>query len=135
MALKITLRPGERMIIGGAVISNGEKSSEFIVENRVPVLREKDILSESGADTPCRRIYFVIQLMYVDNPNLPEHHRHYWKLVRDVVQAAPSTVPLVDGISEEIVNGRYYQALKKTKKLIAYEKELMDNARKSLTGI
>ena len=130
MGLKITLKPKERMIIGGAVVTNGNGKSEFLVENTVPILREKDILSEREADTPCKRIYFVIQLMYIDEKKLVEHHNTYWNLVRDVVAAAPSTLPLIDQISEEILSGKYYQALKLAKQLIEYEQEVVSNVRK-----
>jgi flagellar protein FlbT len=128
MALKITLKPGERMLIGGAVVKNGSRqSAELIVENNVPVLREKDILSEKEADTPCARIYFVIQLMYIDTENLATHHESYWKLVRPILKAAPRLTGLVDQINEYILNGKYYQALKLAAELIAYEKEITGN--------
>lgn len=131
MGLKITLKPHERMIIGGAVVANGNGKSEFLVENNVPILREKDILSEYDADTPCKRIYFVIQLMYIDEKKLTEYHNTYWSLVRDVVAAAPSTLALIDQISEQILGSRYYQALKLAKNLIEYEQEAVNNVRKS----
>ena len=125
MGLKITLKPNERMIIGGAVVTNGDGKCELIIENKVTLLREKDILSEEAANTPSKRIYFTIQLMYIDNDNLAEHHKMYWKLVREVVEAAPSTIRLIDQISEHIVNNRYYQALKVADKLIDYEQEVI----------
>ena len=115
------------MFIGGAVITNGSTKTRFIIENKVPVLREKDIMSEEKADSPCRRIYFVIQLMYIDKNNLTIHHNTYWKQVRDVVAAAPSMLKLIDTISEHILRTSYYQALKLTKKLIEYEKELINH--------
>jgi len=127
--LKIILKPHEKFIIGGAVITNGDAKSTFVVENDVPILREKDILSLAAADTPCKRIYFSIQLMYVDNKNLPEHHKTYWELVKDVAEAAPSTKPLLQEISNEILHDRYYQALKLTKKLIDYELEAINRVR------
>jgi flagellar biosynthesis repressor protein FlbT len=129
MALKINLKPHERLIVGGAVISNGNSKSELIVENSVPVLREKDILREKDAHTPCKRIYFMIQLMYVDAKDLVEKHNIYWTLVKEVAKAAPSTVRLIGQISEDILNNRYYQALKLAKKLIEYEEEAMEHAR------
>ena len=129
MALKISLRPHERLIIGNAVIENSGSRSEFMVENNIPILREKDIMSASDADSPCRRIYFVIQLMYVDEKNLAEHHNSYWELVKDVVEAAPSTLGLIDQISWYILGNKYYQALKLTKKLIEYEREVTNNVR------
>jgi flagellar protein FlbT len=126
MAFKISLRPHERIIIGGAVIINGKSRAQLVIENEVPLLREKDILSEREASSPARHIYFAIQLMYVDEENLMTHHQLYWNLVEELVQAAPSVVNLVDQISEHILFGRYYQALKGARQLIEYEDEVMN---------
>jgi flagellar protein FlbT len=100
MALKITLKPGERMVIGGAVITNGNSSScDLVIENKTPILRQKDILTEEKADSPCRRIYLAVQLMYIDEANLSTYHKVFWELAGDLVKAAPRTVGLVDAIS------------------------------------
>ena len=64
MALKITLKPNERMIIGGAAVTNGNSKCELLIENNVPILRQKNILKKEEANTPCSRIYFIIQVMY-----------------------------------------------------------------------
>lgn len=125
MALKITLKANERMIIGGAVVTNGSSRSDLVIENNVPVLRERDILSEQEATSPCRRVYFVIQLMYVDEKNIAEHHRLYWELVREVLAAAPSTKGLIDNMNEHILAGNHYQALKLAKQLIDFEQEVI----------
>ena len=127
MPLKITLKPHERMIVGGAVITNGNTRCDLLIENKVSILRQKDIMSEKDADSPCRRIYFAIQLMYIDEENLIEHHNTYWKLVQDIVKAAPSMLALIDQISEHILNNKYYQALKLARKLIDYEQEIIDH--------
>ena len=114
------------MILGGAVIANGNSTGcHLIIENKVPILREKDILSENDADSPCRRLYFIVQLMYIDEENLILHQKNYWKLVKELVKAVPSTVGIIDHISEEIVSGRYYQALKLSQQLIDYEQEVI----------
>lgn len=127
MALKITLKPGERMILGGAVLTNGSpSSSDLIIENKTPILRQKDILTEEKATSPCRRIYYAIQLMYIDENNLATYHKTYWELIGDLVRAAPSTLSLIDSINEHILQRRYYQALKLTKKLIEYETEAIE---------
>jgi flagellar biosynthesis repressor protein FlbT len=136
MALKITLKPGERMIIGGAVVTNGNSTScDLVIENKTPILRQKDILTEEKADTPCRRIYYAIQLMYIDEANLAKYHKLYWDLVREVVQAAPSTLALIDSINEHILHRRYYQALKQTKRLIDYEQEAIERVSGSVEGV
>ena len=38
----------------------------------------------------------------------------------------PSAWPIIEAINNHILNGELYQALKETKKLVAYEKELLD---------
>jgi len=127
MPLKITLKPHERMIVGGAVITNGNTRCDLLIENKVSILRQKDIMNEKDADSPCRKIYFTIQLMYIDEENLIEHHNLYWKLVQDIVKAAPSMLALIDQISEHILNNKNYQALKLARKLIDYEQEIIDH--------
>ncbi|MGD9307166.1 MAG: flagellar biosynthesis repressor FlbT [Desulfobacterales bacterium] len=130
MALKITLKPNERMIIGGAVVTNGETRADFTIENKVPLLRQKDIMSENEANSPSRHLYFVIQLMYIDQDNVLTYHNTYWSIAQDIVKAAPSVLGLIDQISELILGNQYYQALKLTKTLIEYEQEVTHRVRK-----
>ena len=129
MPLQIELKPGEKMLIGGAVVMNGGSRCELVVLNDVPILREKDILSESEADSPAKRIYLAVQLMYVDGGNLANYHQLYWGLVKEMVAAAPSSLPFVDEMSQCILDSRYYQAMKAAARLIQYEKELIEHVR------
>jgi flagellar protein FlbT len=128
MSLKITLKSNERLIVGGAVVRNGGKGTVLFIENTIPILREKDILGEKDANTPCKRVYFTIQLMYIDEPNVPQYRSAYSELAREILKAAPSTASLVEQINERIETGNYYQALKTAKNLIDYEEELLKNA-------
>jgi flagellar biosynthesis repressor protein FlbT len=123
MGLKITLKPEERMIIGGAVITNGNSKTELHIETHVSILRQKDILNEEKANTPAKRIYFIIQLMYIDEANLVNYHDSYWRLVSDLLKIEPGMLPFIDQISELIVSQEYYSALKATKKMIALEEK------------
>ena len=128
MALKITLKPNEKMIVGGAVVINGNaKNTDLIIENKAPVLRQKDILSEKDATSPCGRIYFTIQLMYIDDENLTDHQQTYWKLVRELLDAAPRLTGHIDEINEHILIGNYYRALKLARELIEYEQEVLNH--------
>lgn len=120
------------MIIGGAVISNGNRTCELFIDNKVPILRQKDIMKEEQADSPCRRIYFVIQLMYIDQENIEKYHKIYWELVQQIINAAPNTLGLIDEISEFILNNQFYQALKHTNKLIRYEQEVISHVCKAV---
>lgn len=125
VSLKIRLKPNEKILIGHAVVRNGDKSGEIFIENSVPILREKEIMKEEGATSPCRRLYFMVQLMYVDGENLVNYHHAYWELVKEIVAAAPSMKPLIEEISTDILELDYYHALKAAKKLIGYEEDLL----------
>jgi flagellar protein FlbT len=130
MALKVTLKAHERIIVGGAAVKNiSGRSTVLLIENEVPLLREKEILREQEADTPCKKIYFLTQLMYVDGQNLPKLHKLYWKLAREIIEAAPSTMELFEAISDHIYNAKYYQALKLIRTLIRYEEKAITHAR------
>jgi flagellar biosynthesis repressor protein FlbT len=73
MALKIILKPHEPLIIGGAVITNGSTGTHLVVENNVPILRQKDIMSLQDADSPCRRISLPFILFEVESLRFWNH--------------------------------------------------------------
>ena len=124
MSLKLGLKPDEKVIIGGTVIRNSSRHSEFFIENNVPILRERDIMPEEAADTPARRIYFAVQLMYIDGENRANHIESFFALAHDLMEAAPSTRHYVEVICDQVMVSRFYQALKSARTLIDYEKEL-----------
>ncbi len=129
MALKVELKPHERIIIGSCVITNTEQRARLLIEGeRVPILRERDILTATTADTPAKRIYLAVQLMYTSEDQ-QSYHDTYFKLVRDIVEAAPSTWPIVEAINNNILKGDLYKALKDARRLIEYEQELLGNAK------
>jgi len=128
MSLKITLKSNERLIVGGAVVKNGGKWTVLYIENTIPILREKDILGEKDANTPCKQVYFTIQLMYIDESNVPHYRAAYSELAGEILRAAPSTASYIEQISERVLAENYYQALKTARNLIDYEEELLKNA-------
>ena len=130
MTLRINLKPYEKIFISGAVIVNGPSKAEFVIENNVPILRQQNIISTEEADSPARRIYLAIQLMYVDEANISEHQKIYWELVNQFVQAAPSSLTLIDVINETILKGNYYKALKLARELIVFEQEVIERVTK-----
>ncbi len=126
MALKVELKPHERIIIGNCVITNTDQRARLLINgDNVPILREKDILTPETADTPAKLIYLAVQLMYI-SPDGQANHGTYFNLIRDLVTAVPSAWPLIEGINNQILNGDLYQALKEARKLVAYEKQLLD---------
>jgi flagellar biosynthesis repressor protein FlbT len=127
VGLKIELKPGERVMLGDCVITNSDQRTRLLVEGTAPILREKDIMTESRADTPAKRIYLAVQLMYTSK-NAATYHELYFRLVREITQAVPSMWPLIESINNQILTGELYKALREVKKLIAYEQELLEHA-------
>jgi flagellar protein FlbT len=127
MSLKVELKPHERLIVGNCVITNSDQRTRLFIDGKAPVLREKDILSVATADTPAKRIYFAVQLMYLDD-DVETLRRDYFSLVTDLVRAAPSTTGIIDEINNEILTGQLYKALRAAKKLIQHEQDILANA-------
>lgn len=128
MALRVELKPGERLLIGESIITNGNQRARFLIDGTAAILREKDIMTVKRAVTPAARIYLAIQLMYTSR-DPRAHHDIYFSLIRDLVQAAPSTWPYIEIINNHILTGELYKALKAARKLIAYEQEILSNAK------
>lgn len=126
MALLIDLKSGEKVIVGQAVICNDGPRTRLRIDGEAAILREKDILKPDDSNTACKQLYLLLQLMYLDRQ--PERlHAEYFELVRQIREAAPSTLPMLLTINQKIIEGSYYKALKEAKKLIVYEGKLLAN--------
>ena len=127
MALVIDLKPQEKILIGNAVITNDSQRTRLHIAGDAPILREKDVLQEGEANTPCKRIYFLIQCMYLAR-DPREYHEKYFQMIKDVQSASPSASNFLIEINEAIIGGVYYKAMKMAKQLIQHEESLLENA-------
>lgn len=130
MPLKIELKPHESIIIGESLITNDGERTRFYIEGTVPILREKFILREKEANTPCKRVYFVVQQMYLSRGD-DKLQDMYLEYVRDLQKAAPSLIPYIAPVTENIINSDYYSAIKNADKLLKKEEELFGETLKS----
>ncbi len=129
MPLKIELKPNERLIVGSALITNDRERTRLYIDGNVPILREKYILTKEQANTPCKKVYFVLQQMYLaKDPKIL--HPEYFSYVRELTTAAPSFNPDIDAVNSDILGGDYYGALKKMMTIIDKEASLLDKALK-----
>ena len=128
MPLKIVLKPGEKTVINQAVIQNGGEKAELILQNKASVLRERDIMTEKEANSPAKRIYFVVQMLYMFPNKEREYQQKFNEFIKEFVNAVPSSTPLVLDIGKQILVGDAYGALKLCRKLIKYEDEVLKHA-------
>ena len=125
MALKIELKPNERILLGDCVVTNTDQRTRLVIEGTVPILREKDIMSLSRADSLAKLVYLAVQFIYTAK-RPKDHHALYFRLAGEFLKAAPSAKPYIESINNRILTGEPYKALKEARKLIAYEKEHLD---------
>jgi flagellar protein FlbT len=129
LPLKLSLKPGEKFVLNGAVVQNGDRRAVLVLQNKASVLREKDIMQEDEVQTPARRIYFPVMMMYLDGGNA---ERYYSEFVRRLTEfmgviANPSVLADCVDISKHCMEREYYKALMLCRKLIEYEDERLGN--------
>jgi len=129
MALVIDLKPGEKILVGEAVITNDSQRTRLHIAGDAPIMREKDVMKEEEATSPARKVYFMVQCMYLArDPKV--YFDKYFKLVREIQDAAPTTTFFFLKINEMILSGHYYKALKESRELMKHEEELIKNVQK-----
>lgn len=66
--IQITLKPGERIFINGAVLRVDRKVMIELL-NDVTFLLENHVMQPEAATTPLRQLYFIVQTMLMDPAN------------------------------------------------------------------
>ena len=122
------MKQGEKFVLNGAVITNGEKRSSLIIQNKASILREKDILQQENVDTPAKRIYFPVMMMYLDEENWQEYYDEFAMRMTDFMNAvdSPDVLSYCVVISKDVMSREYYQALLKCRQLFEYEQERLE---------
>jgi flagellar protein FlbT len=134
MSLKVELKPGERLIVGSCVITNSDQRTRLTIDGKLPILREKDIMTPRHADTPAKLIYLAVQLMYLEGSFLASR-TEYFSLVNAIAMTTPMCIPILDEINNEILTNNLYKALKASKKLVQFEKEQIEHAKSGGSGV
>ena len=126
MPLVVDLRPLEKIYIGMSVVINADHRTRLEIDGTGPVLREKDVLREDEANTPCKKAYFLVQSMYLA-PDPKPYLDEYFPLIRDIERIAPTTAPMFKNIDEFISTGSYFKAVKEARHLLKHEDVLLQN--------
>ncbi|MBC7580245.1 flagellar biosynthesis repressor FlbT [Tardiphaga sp.] len=124
MPLRVELKPGERIIIGQSVITNSDTRTAFLIDGDAPILREKDILTSETATTPVKRIYLCVQMMYLEN-DIPGYQELYLGFMKDLMEAVPSFRDQLAEVSNLILSGALYKALRELRVLMKREDDLL----------
>jgi flagellar protein FlbT len=123
MPLKITLKPGEKVAVNGAMIVNGARRASFIVENHARVLRERDMLQPSEATSAAKRLYIPIMLMYLDPVPSPAYRAEYERRHAEALRGGddPRRLEACREVAAHVARGDFYRAMAACRNLIALE--------------
>jgi flagellar protein FlbT len=124
--LHISLRPGERIYVNGAVLQVDRKVSIAFL-NDVTFLLEQHVLQPSDTHSPLRQLYFIIQTVLIDPANGQDatamFDRSYASLL-DVFTNEKICVGLAE-VRESFVRGRPFDALKVLRSLFPIEDTIL----------
>ncbi len=125
MPLKLSLKPHEKFVLNGAVLMNGDRRASLVIENKASILREKDIMQSEQADTPIKRIYFPIMMMYLDADASQAYYEEFVTRMTEFMNAISNrdALALCVEISRDVLQGQYYRALMKCRKLFEFEQQ------------
>ena len=129
MPLKLSLKPGEKFVLNGAVVQNGDRRGVLILQNKASVLREKDIMQADEVTTPARRIYFPVMMMYLDEGSAGRYYDEFVRRLSEFMSVIGNPEVLADcvAISKHAMSREFYKALMLCRKLIEYEDERLGN--------
>lgn len=132
MALKLRLKPCERVVINGCVLQNDNRRHTLTVSNFAHIIRGSDIMQEEEADTPVRRAYFVIQSMLLD-PGAAEQYSSIITGIMAKLYNAFVHPEMQDRIMQAMQNVSerdYYKALACLRPVMQYEETVLDGAKR-----
>jgi flagellar protein FlbT len=129
MPLKLSLKPGEKFVLNGAVVQNGDRRTTLVLQNKASVLREKDIMQVDEATTPARRIYFPVMMIYLDEAGIETYYDEFARRMTEFMGAIqnPTIQSYCVQVSRHVLAREHYKALMLCRKLIDYEDERLGN--------
>jgi len=125
--LVLKLAPGEKFLVNGSTLANGDRASSIHVTDRdARVLRLRDALHPDDVRTPVSRVYFAVQLLItgdLDEADVLPALRRECEQLRDVFD--PLDPSLMRRLDTMIERGSYYSALCHLRQVLAMEAELL----------
>jgi flagellar biosynthesis repressor protein FlbT len=127
--LVLKLGPGERVLVNGAVIENGNRRNRLsILTPNANILRLRDAIHPDEVNTPVRRVCYVAQLVLSGDAD-PDEARH--QMLRGIEQLSQALTDhdsreQLDLATDAVLSARYYQALKALRALLPREQRLLE---------
>ena len=126
--MQLTLRPGERIFINGAVLRVDRKVTLELL-NDASFLLEGHVMQVEDTTTPLRQLYFVVQAILID-PRNAEGARHlFHRQFAALVQTFKNETVLkgLEAIAQQVIAGRTFEALRTLRGLFPLEASILES--------
>jgi flagellar protein FlbT len=125
--LVLKLAAGERFVVNGALLENGDKPSTIrVVDDDARILRCRDAMKPDEVDSPAKRVYYAIQLIITgdlkEDDVLPAILEECTRL-EEVFETIDRK--LMNVLKSMLGRGNFYSALCHLRGIIAIEAELL----------
>ena len=122
--LILKLAPGERVLINGAVVENGDRRARIAIRSpNANILRLKEAIHPEAVATPVSRVCYAIQLVLSGDATADEGQRDILRGIEQLSRVFDDrdSRNMLGGATEDILSGNFYQALRQLRGLLPRE--------------
>ena len=130
--LVLKLGPGERVLVNGAVIENGDRRSRIsILSPNANILRLRDAIRPEDANTPVRRVCYIAQLVLSGDADCTEAQAQLLSGIEQLSQVFcdHDSRTQLDSATKAVIDGDFYRSLKQLRTLLPREDRLFRSHR------
>jgi flagellar protein FlbT len=127
--LKISLKPGEKIYINGAVLRVDRKVSIELL-NEATFLLESHVIQADQASTPLRQLYFIVQIMLI-NPAGAAEAREMFRRSLPMLIASFDNQDICNSLKQidrMVGEDEIYEALKAIRALYPLERKALEGS-------
>jgi len=126
--LVLKLSPGERLLINGAVIENGDRRSRLsILTPNANILRLRDAIRPDQVSTPVSRVCYIAQLVLSGDASQFDAKRQLMRGIEQLSQAMldDDSRMHLNAATQALLADDFYRTLKALRNLLPREARLL----------
>lgn len=125
-SMQISLKPGERLFINGAVLRVDKKVTLELL-NDATFLLESHVMQLDDTTTPLKQLYFTAQTIVIDPRNAGSAYTLFMKQIANLAATFENTQILdtLPQVENMISRNRYYEGLRLIRSLFPLEETIL----------
>ena len=127
-SFRVSMKPNERIYVNGAVLKFDRKTSlEFL--NDVHFLLESQVLQADEANTPLKRLYFVVQILLMAPQDTAAASAAFNDQLEQLLTTfqEPHVLNELKNVERLVKKTHYHEAMKILRSLYSIEQRIFDS--------